>query len=107
MARGEAIRSVDNAVARPAWRRYDAATRQSIRAMLISCVVYANGRKLADIPVEDISEYVTRPDCFVWVALFEPSREELDQMAEEFDLHPLAVEDARSGHQRQIGRAHV
>ena len=68
--------------------------------MLISCVVYANGRKVADIPVEDISEYVTRPDCFVWVALFEPSREELDQMAEEFDLHPLAVEDARSGHQR-------
>ena len=68
--------------------------------MLITCVVYANGRKLADIPVEDISEYVTRPDCFVWVALFEPTREELDQMAEEFDLHPLAVEDARSGHQR-------
>ena len=68
--------------------------------MLISCVAYEHGRKLSDIPVEDISEYVQRPDCFVWVALFEPSREELDQMAEEFDLHPLAVEDARSGHQR-------
>jgi magnesium transporter len=68
--------------------------------MLISCVVYENGRKLADIPVEDISDYVKRPDDFVWVALFEPSREELDKMAEEFDLHPLAVEDARSGHQR-------
>src|SRR5436853_6357645 len=70
--------------------------------MLITCVVYANGRKLADIPVEDISEYVTRPDCFVWVALFEPTREELDQMAEEFDLHQPAVEDARSGHQRPM-----
>src|SRR5437762_1895314 len=69
-------------------------------SMLISCVAYEHGRKLSDIPVEDISEYVQRPDCFVWVALFEPSREELDQMAEEFDLHPLAVEDARSGHQR-------
>ena len=68
--------------------------------MLISCVAYVQGRKLADIPVEDISEYLKRPDCFVWVALFEPTREELDQMAEEFDLHPLAVEDARSGHQR-------
>jgi magnesium transporter len=73
---------------------------QTVRTMLITCVVYANGRKLADIPVEDISEYVTRPDCFVWVALFEPTGEELDQMAQEFDLHPLAVEDARSGHQR-------
>jgi len=68
--------------------------------MLINCVAYQNGRKVADIPSEDISEYVSRPDCFVWVAMFEPSREELDEMAEEFGLHELAVEDARTGHQR-------
>jgi magnesium transporter len=68
--------------------------------MLVNCVAYQNGRKLADIPIEDISEYVSRPDCFVWVALFEPSDAELDQMKEEFGLHPLAVEDARHGHQR-------
>jgi len=68
--------------------------------MLINCVAYQNGRKVADIPTEDISEYVSRPDCFVWVAMFEPSREDLDEMAEEFGLHELAVEDARTGHQR-------
>jgi magnesium transporter len=68
--------------------------------MLINCVAYENGRKLADIPPEDISEYVSRPDCFVWVAMFEPSEADLDLMAEEFGLHPLAVEDARKGHQR-------
>jgi magnesium transporter len=68
--------------------------------MLISCVAYQNGRKLADIPIADISEYVSRPDCFVWVAMFEPSREELDEMAAEFALHELAVDDARHGHQR-------
>jgi magnesium transporter len=68
--------------------------------MLVSCVAYENGRKLADIPVEDISEYVHRPDCLVWVALFEPTQAELDEMAQEFDLHELAVEDARKGHQR-------
>ena len=71
-----------------------------MRAMLISCVAYQDGRKLADIPIEDISEYVSRPDCFVWVALFEPSMDELDEMAEEFGLHELAVDDARHGHQR-------
>ncbi len=49
--------------------------------MLISCVAYQNGRKLADIPIEDISEYVGRPDCFVWVAMFEPLPDELDEMA--------------------------
>jgi magnesium transporter len=41
-----------------------------------------------------------RPDCFVWVALADPSDDEIDVMAEEFGLHPLAVEDARKGHQR-------
>jgi magnesium transporter len=68
--------------------------------MLISCVAYQNGQKLADIPPEDISEYVSRPDCFVWVAIVDPSPEELSQMAAEFSLHELAVEDARKGHQR-------
>ena len=68
--------------------------------MLISCVAYQDGRKLADIPIEDISEYVSQRDCFVWVALFEPSTQELDVMAEEFNLHELAVDDARHGHQR-------
>ena len=41
--------------------------------MLINCVAYQNGKKLGDIPIDDISEYVKRPDCFVWVALFEPA----------------------------------
>jgi magnesium transporter len=68
--------------------------------MLVSCVAYEHGHKIADIPVEDISEYVRRPNCFVWVALVEPTTEELDEMAREFDLHELAVEDARKGHQR-------
>lgn len=69
--------------------------------MLINSTAYENGRKVADhIPIEDISEYVKRPECFVWVAIKEPSPEELDSMKEEFDLHPLAVEDARHGHQR-------
>ena len=36
----------------------------------------------------------------MWVALQEPTPEELEEMREEFGLHELAVEDARSGHQR-------
>lgn len=68
--------------------------------MLINCVVYQDGRKVADIPVEDISEYLDRPGCFVWVALRDADEVELEQMREEFGLHELAVEDARKGHQR-------
>ena len=68
--------------------------------MLINCVAYQDGRKLADIPVEDISNWLKQPGCFVWVALRDATDEELRQMQHEFDLHELAVEDARHGHQR-------
>ena len=68
--------------------------------MLVNCVAYQEGNKLKDIPKEDISEYVKRPDCFVWVALKDPEPAELEEMREEFGLHELAVEDARHGHQR-------
>ncbi len=68
--------------------------------MLINCVAYKDGRKLADIEKRQISEYLAQPGCFVWVALKEPTEAELEEMREEFDLHPLAVEDASHGHQR-------
>ena len=68
--------------------------------MLVNCVAYIEGRKLADIPKEEISEYLKRPDCFVWVALKDPEPAELEEMRQEFGLHELAVEDARHGHQR-------
>ena len=68
--------------------------------MLINCVAYEQGKKLADIPVAAIGEYLHRTDCFVWVALKEPSDEELHEMQAQFHLHDLAVEDARHGHQR-------
>lgn len=68
--------------------------------MLVNCVAYQDGKKLADISKEQISEYVVRPECFVWVALKDPVAEELAEMQGEFGLHELAVEDARHGHQR-------
>ncbi|WP_184526232.1 magnesium/cobalt transporter CorA [Variovorax sp. Sphag1AA] len=68
--------------------------------MLVNCVVYENGNKLADIPVSSISEYLTLPGCFVWVALHDATPEELAEVQQEFALHPLAVEDAQHGHQR-------
>ena len=68
--------------------------------MLINCVAYEDGKRLADPPVEQISEWLARPGCFVWVALRDATEEELTQMQHEFGLHELAVEDARKGHQR-------
>jgi magnesium transporter len=68
--------------------------------MLINCVAYQEGARLVDLPVDQISEYLDKPGCFVWVALRDPTPQELETMRREFDLHPLAVEDASHGHQR-------
>jgi len=68
--------------------------------MLINCVVYRDGTKLADIPVEHISDHLDQPGCFVWVALRDADEQELARMQDEFGLHDLAVEDALHGHQR-------
>jgi len=68
--------------------------------MLVNCVAYKNGDKIADVPVERIAEYLQANDAFVWVAVREPSPAELQQLSAQFDLHPLAVEDADHGHQR-------
>jgi magnesium transporter len=68
--------------------------------MLLKCAVYENGRKIADIPGSEIHTYVCRPGCFVWVAMRDRDIALLEEMREQFNLHPLAVEDAQQGHQR-------
>ena len=68
--------------------------------MLVNCVAYQDGKKLADIRKREIRAYLGRADCFVWVALKDPDAAELAEMQDEFDLHELSVEDARHGEQR-------
>jgi magnesium transporter len=68
--------------------------------MLINCTAYQEGTKLRDISITEISDYVSHPDCFVWVALRDAEPAELEEMRLEFGLHELAVEDASHGHQR-------
>jgi len=68
--------------------------------MLVNCVAYQNGKKLGEIDRHEIHDYLARPGSFVWVALRDATPAELAEMQDEFDLHELAVEDARHGHQR-------
>jgi magnesium transporter len=68
--------------------------------MLINCAAYQNGKKLGDIRQDEIHDYLSRPGCFVWVALKDATPAELGEMQRQFGLHELAVEDAQHGHQR-------
>ncbi len=68
--------------------------------MLVNSVAYRDGKKIADVAREEIHSYLQRNDCIVWVAVRDPEPHELEQLENQFDLHPLAIEDARHGHQR-------
>jgi magnesium transporter len=68
--------------------------------MLVNCVAYKDGKKLADIERSQIRSTLAQPGTFVWVALRDTTDTELEEMSREFDLHELALEDARHGHQR-------
>ena len=70
--------------------------------MIVDCAVYTEGKRHPGVlQVEDALEAArSTVDSFVWIGLHEPSEEEFDLVAAEFQLHPLAVEDAVTAHQR-------
>ncbi len=69
--------------------------------MIVECAVYEDGRRQArDLPLDEACEAAQADGAFVWVGLFEPTPEEFESMTREFSLHPLAVEDALSAHER-------
>jgi magnesium transporter len=68
--------------------------------MIVNCAAYADGRRVADIDLEAVSDYVARDGHFVWIGLHEPSEEILKKLQGELGLHELAVEDAHCAHQR-------
>ena len=51
-------------------------------------------------PVAEISDVITRDGAMVWLDLHQPDAEDLRVISEEFGLHPLAIEDATTTHQR-------
>jgi magnesium transporter len=69
--------------------------------MISNCVAYAaDGRKLRDITLDEISDVLEQPDTFVWIGTVEPDAALLEKLREEFGLHALAIEDAQHAHQR-------
>ena len=62
--------------------------------MIVDRAIYRDGVRQAD------GSGPTAPDAFVWIGVHEPTAEEFDGLAREFDLPPLAVEDAVEAHER-------
>ena len=68
-------------------------------AGVVAAGVYAGGRRVKDIPIEEAGEWSKRPGHVVWIGLWEPSAELLERVQAQLGLHYLAIEDAGKAHQ--------
>jgi magnesium transporter len=71
--------------------------------VIVDCALYDGGQRTPAGPdhAAALSEARARGEgAFVWIGLHEPSMDELTDLARQFALHPLAVEDAVHAHQR-------
>ncbi|MEU3557677.1 magnesium and cobalt transport protein CorA [Streptomyces fragilis] len=74
-----------------------------VPSAVVDCGIYRDGRRvvLDSAPTPQEAMRTARRDGgFVWIGLHEPTQDEFAGIAAEFGLHPLAVEDAVSAHQR-------
>jgi len=68
---------------------------------IIDNAVYVDGVRIRNPEsLEQTFEHMRDNRGMAWIGLLRPTPEEIQQVAAEFGLHPLAVEDALSGHQR-------
>ncbi|MFI5856917.1 magnesium and cobalt transport protein CorA [Streptomyces parvulus] len=76
--------------------------RSPLGSSVVNCVTYRDGVRTPEggDPVDAVARMRKRGAGFVWLGLHEPTDQEFAGLAELFDLHPLAVEDAIEAHQR-------
>ncbi|MFF6785979.1 CorA family divalent cation transporter [Streptomyces sp. NPDC012510] len=82
---------------------YDATRPAEAPTAVVDCGVYRDGARVAferSLTPHEAIRQVRRDGGFVWIGLHEPSEAEFSDIAAEFGLHPLAVEDAVHAHQR-------
>jgi magnesium transporter len=83
--------------------------KSSSEPSVVAASVYAGGRLVTDISIDEAGVWSKREGHVVWIGLFEPSREILRRIQVQLGLHPLAIEDAGKPHQQpklaQYGKA--
>ena len=64
--------------------------------------LYEHGQVIAeDFPAEEVgARLAAHPDAVLWLDLYDPDESDLAAIAGEFNLHPLAIEDAVQDHER-------
>jgi magnesium transporter len=74
-------------------------TRPSSEVGVVASSVYAGGRHVADIAVDDAGAWSKKPGHVVWIGLLDPDYDLLQRIQAQLGLHYLAIEDAGKAHQ--------
>src|ERR1700712_3677118 len=68
---------------------------------IIDNAVYVNGVRTANPEsLDETYEVLRERNGMAWIGMYRPTPQEVQSVANEFNLHHLAVEDALAGHQR-------
>src|SRR6266436_6378075 len=67
---------------------------------VVAASVYVDGRRVANIAIDEASSWRAKPGHVVWIGLYEPNIALLTSVQQQFQLHDLAIEDADHAHQR-------
>lgn len=69
---------------------------------VVDSAIYCGGNRIAspDSLADTYAALHTSQQSLAWIGLYRPDRRELASLAQEFDLHELAIEDANEAHQR-------
>lgn len=70
--------------------------------MIVNCVAYEKGRRLCDLELSEIRDWLDNHSGFVWVALRDPDDQELARAKAAFQLPDEAIEEARQEARRPI-----
>jgi magnesium transporter len=69
--------------------------------VIVDCAIYEDGRRRdGGVDLHEAYGACRQGGKFAWIGMYEPTEEEFDSLRREFDLHPLAVEDAVHAHER-------
>jgi len=61
---------------------------------VIAAYLYRHGKRVREIAIDERIDRMGDKSEFVWIGIADPTVEELRNLQEQYDLHPLAVEDA-------------
>jgi magnesium transporter len=80
----------------------DGPPEETRRSRIVDSGIYLDGRRVASpasLP-ETFESLREHRNAMAWIGLYRPDEHEVESLASEFQLHPLAVEDAVHAHQR-------